>query len=50
MSDFIIIVVLLAVLGTAAAYVIRSKKNGAKCVGCPHAKTCGAAKCGCKGE
>ncbi len=44
MIDFIIAAVLAAVLGGAAAYIIRQKKRGAKCIGCPYA---GSAECSC---
>lgn len=35
MSNLIIILVLAIILGGAAAYVIKAKKNGHKCIGCP---------------
>lgn len=41
MIDNIIVgLVILAVVGAAAAYIIRAKKKGAKCVGCPDSGTC----------
>ena len=45
-TDIVISIILLLVLGGAIAYVIRTKKSGAKCIGCPYAKQCGG-KCGC---
>ncbi|MDD6143204.1 MAG: FeoB-associated Cys-rich membrane protein [bacterium] len=51
MTNVIVILVLLAVLGAAAGYVYRAKKRGEKCVGCPYAKQCGAAGgCRCEGK
>ena len=47
MTDFIIIAVLLVIVGAAAAYVIRAKKAGQKCIGCPYSKTCASKACGC---
>ena len=48
-TDYILTAVLVAIIGGAVAYIIREKKRGAKCIGCPHSKTCGAKKdCGCK--
>jgi len=48
MTDLIVAVVLLLIIGSAIAYIIRAKKSGAKCIGCPHAKTCGRkADCNC---
>ena len=47
MTDYIIIFVVLVILGLAGLYIYRAKKNGQKCIGCPHSKTCGNA-CQCK--
>ena len=57
MTDFIIIAVLAVILGLAAWYVIRAKKSGRKCIGCPEGG-CSARKdgtaccccCGCQDE
>ena len=48
-----IIALVALILGGAAWYVWRAKKKGAKCIGCPDAKTCsgncgGCQGCGCK--
>ena len=54
MENAIIIAVLVLIVGGALAYIIKAKKSGQKCIGCPHAKTCQSAKakggekvCGC---
>ena len=47
MVNVISVVVLLLIVGLAAGYVIKAKKSGQKCVGCPHSKQCAAAKYGC---
>ncbi len=46
MTDFIVIFLLLAIVGGAGWYVYRAKKQGQKCIGCPHAKNCSGG-CGC---
>ena len=47
-ANIIIVVVILAILGVAVGYIIREKKRGSKCIGCPYAKTCSkASKGGC---
>ena len=46
MDNIIPAAVLLAILGAAIAYIIREKKKGHKCVGCPYAKECARAKQG----
>ena len=50
MVNVIAVVTLLAIVGAAAGYVYKAKKNGQKCVGCPYAKECGAKSCGCGGR
>ncbi|MBO7179680.1 MAG: FeoB-associated Cys-rich membrane protein [Clostridia bacterium] len=45
MENFIIIAVLVLILGAALGYVIKAKKSGEKCIGCPHAKTCSSKNC-----
>lgn len=34
MTDLIIVVIIVAICGTAARYVYKAKKSGAKCIGC----------------
>ena len=49
MTDIIVIAIVLLIVGSAVAYIIRAKKRGVKCIGCPESKTC-AGKCGaCSG-
>ena len=50
-ANIVIIAVVLVILGAAAAYIIREKKRGSKCIGCPHAKECAARRNGgCSGN
>jgi len=44
MENIILILILLAIAGGIIWYLIREKKRGNKCVGCPYAKECGG-KC-----
>jgi len=44
MKTLILIVLLLAILGGAVVYVVKAKKRGDKCIGCPHCKDC-SGKC-----
>ncbi len=41
MENFIIIAVLLIIIGAVIFYIVKSKKRGDKCIGCPYAKQCG---------
>ncbi len=40
MTDVMINVLLLFVIGTAVIYIIIEKKKGRKCIGCPYAGEC----------
>ena len=40
MSDIIVVAIVVVVLGLAIGYIVREKKRGAKCIGCPHAREC----------
>lgn len=44
-GKIIAIVSIVLIVGGALAYIIKAKKSGQKCIGCPHAKTCNASKC-----
>ena len=52
MTDFIVILIVLTIVGLAAGYVIRAKKKGRKCIGCPEGScsgNCGKC-CSCYGN
>ncbi|MBR4075216.1 MAG: FeoB-associated Cys-rich membrane protein [Firmicutes bacterium] len=44
MTDLIVGGILLVILGLAIAYIVKEKKAGAVCVGCPHAGSCASAR------
>jgi len=59
MTDLIIVLVVLAIVGGAGRYIYKAKKSGAKCIGCPSsggccscASSCGqtGAGCSCQSE
>ncbi|MBR5289034.1 MAG: FeoB-associated Cys-rich membrane protein [Clostridia bacterium] len=50
MVDLIVILVLAAVVGGAAAYIIRAKTRGVKCIGCPGGASCGRGEAVCPGN
>jgi hypothetical protein len=39
MTNIIVILVLLTIVGAAIAKIISEKKKGVKCIGCPHSGT-----------
>lgn len=44
MVDVIVLLVLAALIGSAVAYIVKAKKSGAKCIGCPSGGSCPASK------
>ena len=40
MTDIIIVVILVVIVGLAAWYVYKAKKSGKKCIGCPDGCSC----------
>lgn len=55
-GDIVAIVLIVLIVGGAVAYIIKAKKSGQKCIGCPDSKTCSgncsgcASACGCKSD
>ncbi len=43
--DYLLMGLIVLIVGLAAFYIIRVKKKGQKCIGCPYAKQCGG-RCG----
>ena len=43
MTDFVVAVVILAIVAAAGLYIYKAKKSGKKCIGCPDSGSC----CGC---
>ena len=43
MTDIIVIAILVLVVGAASFYIIREKKKGKRCIGCPYACNCSGA-------
>ena len=49
--NIVIIALVLMILAAIVFYIVKEKKNGAKCIGCPNAKTCGkSGGCGCSSK
>ena len=40
-ENYIVIALLALLVGGAVAYIVKAKKAGKKCIGCPYAATCG---------
>ena len=49
MTNLIVAVVLVVIIGLAVAYIIKEKKKGTVCIGCPNADACAKKKdCSCQ--
>lgn len=40
MENIILVGIIIIILGLALVYIIRERKNGRKCIGCPDSKNC----------
>jgi len=58
-TDCVIIGVVVLIEGGAIAYIVKEKKSGAKCICCPHSKSCSShskstneesCSCGCQND
>ncbi len=43
--DWIVIGVIACIVGGAVAYIVKAKKSGRKCIGCPDSANCSARAC-----
>lgn len=44
MADIIVIIILVLLIGSAVTYMIRAKKSGVKCIGCPAGGSCSGSR------
>lgn len=49
-TEIIVITVISLIIGLALFYIIRAKKKGQRCIGCPYASSCKSAKCSCQSK
>ncbi|MGN8913897.1 FeoB-associated Cys-rich membrane protein [Anaerofustis butyriciformans] len=47
MINIIVTAVILLIIGLACTYIIKEKKKGTRCIGCPSAGSCQSKKCSC---
>ena len=45
-EEIIAIAIIVLAVGGAVTYIVKTKRRGQKCIGCPYAKSCGQ-KCTC---
>lgn len=41
MGNIITVGIIVAILGSAITYIVKAKKSGVHCIGCPSGSTCG---------
>lgn len=44
-ANIIIIAIVIGIIAAITTYLIRAKRRGETCVGCPYAKGCGSQQC-----
>ena len=47
MENAIVILILLGIVAGVVAYLVRAKRRGQTCIGCPYSKQCGSKSCSC---
>lgn len=47
LENIILVAAILLILGGAAFYIVKAKKRGDACIGCPYAKECAGKSNGC---
>ena len=50
MENFIAIGIIAVIVGAAVIYIIKAKKSGKKCIGCPDSSSCKGCCCNCSGN
>ena len=48
-SNVILVTVILGIIGLAVFAIVRAKKKGQKCIGCPDSGNCSGHCSGCRG-
>ena len=49
--DYVAIAAIIFAVGGAVFYIVRSKKKGRHCIGCPYSEECGGKmSCGCSAK
>ena len=50
MADFVVIGILIITIGAAVTYIVKEKKKGTKCIGCPSGGSCSGGCSGCHSD
>ena len=49
-AEIIAIIAIVLIIGGAVAYIVKAKKDGQKCIGCPYNKQCSSHSGSCSCE
>ena len=49
MANLIVGIIILLIIGAAVFYIVKEKKKGVKCIGCPDGATCSGSCGSCNG-
>ncbi len=49
-SNLLVLAVAAGIVALAVRYILREKKRGVRCIGCPDSKTCSGHCAGCSGK
>ena len=44
-ADYIVLAVITVIVTAIVYFIVRQKKKGVKCIGCPHSKSCSSCNC-----
>jgi hypothetical protein len=47
LTDIIVIAVIGLIVGAAVGYIVKAKRKGQTCIGCPYSSSCPSGKGGC---
>lgn len=50
MANVIVVFIVALILGVSITYIVKAKKAGVKCIGCPAGGTCSGNCSGCSGS
>lgn len=50
MANVMIVIIVALILGASITYIVKAKKAGVKCIGCPAGGTCSGKCSGCSGN
>lgn len=50
MTDYLVLIAVALLMGSIVSYIVKAKKSGQKCIGCPDSGSCSGKCAGCTGN